>query len=283
MLLRLPAVSAKTGRAQDAALEIRARLRRRAELALPGGRVGVVLGDEAPEPNVELICAARRRGAPPLAGFACLAATPLRRATPLHALLGPLFRPEGVFHHVGSRLCLQRVRGWREEVWLREGSGRVVEAPFAGRLVVAFSTAGGLGFAPVVGATLASFAPAAAAFLAGCVAPWETVRAGAAALAAVATIACLLVERGAERHFLSDDAREFVLDEVAGVALALVLVPTGGWGVWLAFALFRVFDVLKPGVKWIERRKWRGTVVWDDLLAGLYAGLCTAGLLLFVR
>jgi phosphatidylglycerophosphatase A len=169
----------------------------------------------------------------------------------------------------------------REELWLRDGDGRKVGVPFAGRGVLAWITVCGIGFIPVVGATLASLVTAGAAFGAGWIVDWNIVRVGAAILCAATSLAGVLVEHAAERHFLSDDAREFVLDEVAGMALALVFVPAHAWtwGALLAFGLFRFFDVVKPGIKWVERREWRGKIVWDDLLAGLFAGMCAAVLL----
>jgi phosphatidylglycerophosphatase A len=282
-------VSVRTGPIFDWKTEVRDRLKRRGEMALPGARIQALLEGEKSSADAELVCAVRREGEPPLAGFVLVGADVFRSPEPLHATLGgrlgKMFGPRGIFHHVGGRNCLRRVPELREELWLREGVRRNVEVPFAGPGALAWCTVCGIGFLPVVGATLASLATALAAFGAGWVADWNAVRAGAAALCAVSSVASLLVERAAARHFLSDDAREFVLDEVAGMALALVFVPAHAWawGALLAFGLFRFFDVTKPGIKWIERRNWRGKVVWDDLLAGLYAGVCTAGLLLVVR
>jgi phosphatidylglycerophosphatase A len=80
------------------------------------------------------------------------------------------------------------------------------------------------------------------------------------------------------------DPSGIVIDEVAGQAIALVLLhaalpaDAGGplrWGlVGLAFGLFRLFDIAKPG--WIDRAQslpggWG--VMADDLLAGTLAGI----------
>jgi phosphatidylglycerophosphatase A len=269
--------------------EVRDRLQRRGEMALPGARIQALLEGEEPSTDAELVCAVRREDAPSLAEFVLVGADAFRSPEPLHATLGGwlgrMFGPGGIFHHVGGRNSLRRVPGLREELWLREGVRRNPEVAFASAGALAWCTVCGIGFLPVVGATLASLVTALAAFGAGWVADWNAVRVAAAALCVVSSVASLLVERAAARHFLSDDAREFVLDEVAGMALTLVFVPahTWAWGAVLAFGLFRFFDVTKPGIKWVERRKWPGKVVWDDLLAGLYAGVCTAGLLLVVR
>jgi phosphatidylglycerophosphatase A len=67
-----------------------------------------------------------------------------------------------------------------------------------------------------------------------------------------------------------------VIDEGAGQSLALAALPVAaGWlGVLLAFALFRLFDITKPGpVGWADRRKGSAGVMLDDLLAGALAAL----------
>jgi len=95
------------------------------------------------------------------------------------------------------------------------------------------------------------------------------------AVGVAATWGCIALERWAARWFLAEDPKEFVLDEVAGLALAWAFVPASAswwWIVW-AFVLFRVFDIFKWGVDWVEKVPFRGRVVWDDLLAGLYAGV----------
>ncbi len=93
------------------------------------------------------------------------------------------------------------------------------------------------------------------------------------------------------------DPSEVVIDEVAGQWLALVFTAGGFWGRGLAttgvfssghvgwlpwpawvfpFALFRLFDIWKPGVIGrADRRADPAGVMLDDLWAGLFAGLAT--------
>lgn len=67
-----------------------------------------------------------------------------------------------------------------------------------------------------------------------------------------------------------------VIDEAAGMTLALVFAQ-GLLGVVLAFALFRLFDIVKWGpVGWADRQKGPFGVMADDLIAGAMA----AGLVL---
>lgn len=77
-----------------------------------------------------------------------------------------------------------------------------------------------------------------------------------------------------------DAAREdpgwVVVDEAAGQALALAALPAGAplWSVLAAFALFRLFDIAKPGpVGWADRQGGAVGVVLDDLAAGVLAAL----------
>jgi len=83
------------------------------------------------------------------------------------------------------------------------------------------------------------------------------------------------------------DPPQVVIDEVAGQALALVLLhlvlpaaapPALRWGlVGLAFGLFRLLDVAKPGpIDRVQSLPGGWGVMADDLLAGLGAGILAA-------
>lgn len=95
-----------------------------------------------------------------------------------------------------------------------------------------------------------------------------------------AGVACA---NAAARHFGVADPPEVVIDEVAGVWLALLVMPGHLLGqplaaVAAAFVLFRVFDIAKPWpVTWCERLPGGWGIMTDDLAAGLFAGgLATA-------
>jgi phosphatidylglycerophosphatase A len=79
-----------------------------------------------------------------------------------------------------------------------------------------------------------------------------------------------------------DDPREVVVDEVAGQAVTFLASPLLVIGaapagqVWLVaaggFALFRVFDIIKPWpIRKLERLPKGWGILADDLLAGVYA------------
>ncbi|MGH7562833.1 MAG: phosphatidylglycerophosphatase A family protein [Gemmatimonadota bacterium] len=77
----------------------------------------------------------------------------------------------------------------------------------------------------------------------------------------------------AEESLGPDDGR-IVIDEVAGMGLALVVVPHTLAATGLAFALFRAFDILKPppvGRMQDLPRGWG--VMADDVAAGALAAV----------
>ncbi|MFQ3623419.1 MAG: phosphatidylglycerophosphatase A [Acetobacteraceae bacterium] len=73
-----------------------------------------------------------------------------------------------------------------------------------------------------------------------------------------------------------------VIDEAAGMWVALAALPGFGWaGVLAAFVLFRLFDIAKPGpVRWADRQGGATGVMLDDLIAGALVALVLRGLAL---
>jgi len=71
-----------------------------------------------------------------------------------------------------------------------------------------------------------------------------------------------------------------VWDEIAAFALVLLFTPAGWLWIGLAFALFRLFDILKPWPIRLADRRLKGGfgVMFDDLLAALYAIAAIKGL-----
>lgn len=76
----------------------------------------------------------------------------------------------------------------------------------------------------------------------------------------------------AERHYGLEDPSAVVVDEVAGMLLTLLWIPVGYVGLGLAFAAFRVFDIVKPfPAREAERLPGGWGVMADDIVAGIYA------------
>lgn len=77
------------------------------------------------------------------------------------------------------------------------------------------------------------------------------------------------------------DQSWIVIDEVAGQSLVFWYIFSNDWRWTLAaFVLFRFFDILKPWpISWADRQfKTSFGVLFDDLLAGIFAGLILFGM-----
>lgn len=77
------------------------------------------------------------------------------------------------------------------------------------------------------------------------------------------------------------DASEIVIDELSGQWLAMIPVfavaPTSLWAHIAAFALFRLFDITKPGpIGTADRWHTPLGVMLDDILAGIAAAIVLA-------
>lgn len=78
----------------------------------------------------------------------------------------------------------------------------------------------------------------------------------------------------AARAMGAQDPPAIVIDEIAGIAVATVLLPSQFLERAVAFLLFRLFDVTKPfPSRQVERLPGGLGIVGDDLIAGLYANL----------
>jgi phosphatidylglycerophosphatase A len=81
----------------------------------------------------------------------------------------------------------------------------------------------------------------------------------------------------------SKDPQTVVVDEVIGQWIALAGSPSlDHWGYWLAaFVLFRAFDILKPPpIRALEKIPGGAGIVMDDVMAGIFAALFLAALVL---
>lgn len=103
---------------------------------------------------------------------------------------------------------------------------------------------------------------------------WIFVSSAAAMVQIVVTaIMCLLAFIALQvlvRKYGYVDARQIVIDEIAGVSVALLLLPKVLWVSGLAFGLFRLFDIWKPfPIGWIDKKMKSGLgILLDDLIAG---------------
>ncbi len=100
-----------------------------------------------------------------------------------------------------------------------------------------------------------------------------------AALTMLATAGGLALGRWAIQAFANKDPRPFVLDEAAGMWLALLALPyeglkTAAIVAAVQFLLFRIADIVKiPPAKQLERLADGWGIVADDLAAGIWANI----------
>lgn len=77
------------------------------------------------------------------------------------------------------------------------------------------------------------------------------------------------------------DASWIVIDELVGLWIALSFVPVSMMGILCSFVFFRIFDIWKPSLVGYFDTQIKGGlgVVGDDALAGVLAGLVSAGII----
>ena len=84
-----------------------------------------------------------------------------------------------------------------------------------------------------------------------------------------------------EKEVGTHDSSEIVIDELAGMWIALSIASATSDNyilAGLAFVYFRLFDILKPSIIGKIDRDVKGGwgVMGDDMVAGVFAGLCTS-------
>ena len=88
------------------------------------------------------------------------------------------------------------------------------------------------------------------------------------------------VSKPATRIFTSSDPSFFVIDEVVGAMISVILIP-GSLVLYLTgFLLFRLLDVAKPWpIAIIQKMKHPWAIMGDDVLAGIFANLVLRALI----
>ena len=83
-----------------------------------------------------------------------------------------------------------------------------------------------------------------------------------------------LVCNKADQDSESEDNSFIVIDEVAGMIVALSFISHDLFLYLFAFLLFRLFDIFKPWpISWIDKNIKGGLgIILDDLIAGFFAG-----------
>ena len=131
------------------------------------------------------------------------------------------------------------------------------------------ATLGFIGYLPLAPGT---FGAAAALILIALVRPPVAVH---ISLLIFIVVAGAAASETADKVLGEQDSPHIVIDEFAGYALSVLLLPmTFGYFI-SAFLLFRFFDILKPPpIRWIERVLPGGAgIMADDLMAGVYTNV----------
>jgi phosphatidylglycerophosphatase A len=153
-------------------------------------------------------------------------------------------------------------------------------SPAVRRLILAFTSAGGLGYAPVAPGTFGTLAGIPAYYLLASLPPLQF----AAVWGTLVVLACWAADFAGKIYGIVDDGR-IVIDEVAGYLVTVAFLPFSWTAAWLGFFLFRIFDIVKIfPASWFDRRMKNGVgVVLDDLAAGVYAAVALRGVLYLIE
>ncbi|MGR8931197.1 MAG: phosphatidylglycerophosphatase A family protein [Gammaproteobacteria bacterium] len=89
-----------------------------------------------------------------------------------------------------------------------------------------------------------------------------------------AAVGVVICDKAAEKLEVHDYGG-IVWDEIAGLLLTMYFVPFSWLNLLFGFALFRIFDILKPWpIKWVDQNVQGGYgIMLDDLIAGLFSGV----------
>jgi len=75
-------------------------------------------------------------------------------------------------------------------------------------------------------------------------------------------------------HDLGQDSPKIVIDELIGYFVAVLFLPKNLFVLFIAFVIFRVFDIIKPEPVNISQKLPGGWgVITDDIIAGIYTNM----------
>ena len=99
-------------------------------------------------------------------------------------------------------------------------------------------------------------------------------------LIVVSLYPAVLLGDSAVKFFGEKDPQQVVLDEMQGIWITMIFVPFNWITILIGFALFRIFDILKPyPINKIQELEGGLGIMADDWLAGIYACLCLHGII----
>ena len=149
-----------------------------------------------------------------------------------------------------------------------------MKTPSKDQVIKVLATGFGSGLSPVAPGTMGS-GVGVFICLAGYPLPWVCRLFFVVAICAVS----IYVAGQAEALYKKKDDQRIVIDEIAGIQVAMLPLTITGLHLLAAFVLFRIFDIWKPyPVNRLQNLPGGWGVVADDLGAGAYAAIIMFGL-----
>ncbi len=126
-----------------------------------------------------------------------------------------------------------------------------------------------IGYLPLIPGTFGSVAGVGLFYLSRGLDPWLYIL-----LISILIVLGLVASGRVEKLSNKKDPRYIVIDEVAGMLVALLFMPYDLKVILLAFLIFRILDTLKPyPASRFQNRQGAIGVMGDDLVAGLYTNI----------
>lgn len=83
-----------------------------------------------------------------------------------------------------------------------------------------------------------------------------------------------LVAGKAEEIYKKKDSRKIVIDEIAGMCIVFLGMPSKLWIIIPGFFIYRILDVIKPPpIRKIEELKGSAGVMLDDIACAIYTNI----------
>ena len=99
----------------------------------------------------------------------------------------------------------------------------------------------------------------------------------------IVVLLSVILSNMAAKVFNDEDPNEVVIDEVAGFLTTMVFIPFSITNVFVAFILFRFFDITKPfPSRQLEGLRGGLGIVLDDIAAGIWANICLQLLIKYI-
>jgi phosphatidylglycerophosphatase A len=144
-----------------------------------------------------------------------------------------------------------------------------------------FASGLGTGYLPIASGTMGTLIVAVPLYVLISLLPWWIYSVITLALCAMGVFLC----ESADRILGEKDSPKTVIDEICGFLVAMAFLPRTFTAILAGFLLFRFFDIVKlQPAKWVEDNFPGGMgILFDDVVAGIYANILVRIILYFVK